>query len=786
MSNRSAHGSPSGGPFGDIQDFEAPVDPTSFHPTLLDTNPPDIAGPLLAPQQVPYGYAPAYTRAATPQPLYSTELAAAGIFGPRHDYSTVAAELDLTQPWTAAKHHVERLGFRFDRVFGFGAFGDIWLVSVEGTVFQLACRLSSVETVIARSGQSVHEAVRQLLREVEAMRGLRHPNILSMEWVVCARATGLRALHLFVFMAVCKGDMWGLIETLPDRKQTEAQAHDWFVQSCHGLQYLHRQRVAHLDLKPENILYLTMADTRTGQPKRVYKLTDYGLAQWFPVNEPDMQNPVRKNSIVYMSDELVSAAGQMRGQLLGQLLGQTRFDTRKVDVYAMGVTLAYAVVGAEIAWECLQAGKLPSGAVWIPEHMYDKAYSQQLIALMRSMTCADPNTRYTVDQVLESEWVTGNEQAYGAPPDIAEPAVKVISTGQSATDATKAHPLIRLSAAFQKARAGDQSTVTDRSQVVGEVDVGAGRAGPPSPAAGGLFGELVGKRVESQQEREDREDREQQTMARLGLPFSRELGRDVYSAVYEGTYTEAIANIQGRAAKFMTEGDRPVQPGHKFAAKRVVFTADTDVSRRLRYEIEKQVLKELVGHPNVVTYRVTVNFGRQTVLSNTIGARDVLCYDRSYIVIDYTDAVHLGQFKGSGGLTDGLAVQFIQGLSAGLFHMHNNGIIKGDINDEGVLICTGEGPDGYAAKWADFGASIHRQLFSQWGIAISDQEFDKYRRQDCQQASGLFDSMLATVAIGADAEGMSGAVQEMRTYVAEMRVSHQPLNVLIRKYRFKW
>ncbi|CAG2110330.1 unnamed protein product, partial [Medioppia subpectinata] len=174
--------------------------------------------------------------------------------------------------------------------------------------------------------------------------------------------------------------------------------------------------------------------------------------------------------------------------------------------------------------------------------------------------------------------------------------------------------------------------------------------------------------------------------------------------------------------------------------------------------------------------------GKISYSNNKLWLIAVLCYDRSYIVIDYTDAVHLDQFKSSGSLTGGLAVQFIQGLSAGLFHMHNNGIIKGDINDEGVLICTGEGPDGYADKWADFGASIHRQLFSQWGIAIGDKDFAQYLRQDRQEASGLFDSMLATS--GADAEGMSGAVQEMRACVAKIRVSDQPLNVLIRKYRF--
>uniref|UniRef100_A0A452F2U1 non-specific serine/threonine protein kinase n=1 Tax=Capra hircus TaxID=9925 RepID=A0A452F2U1_CAPHI len=106
----------------------------------------------------------------------------------------------------------------------------------------------------------------EIEREVNILREIRHPNIITLHDIFENRTDVVLILEL-----VSGGE---LFDFLAEKESlTEDEATQFLKQILDGVHYLHSKRIAHFDLKPENIMLL---DKNVPNPR--IKLIDFGIA----------------------------------------------------------------------------------------------------------------------------------------------------------------------------------------------------------------------------------------------------------------------------------------------------------------------------------------------------------------------------------------------------------------------------------------------------------------------------------------------------------------------------
>ena len=161
---------------------------------------------------------------------------------------------------------------------------------------------------------------RRFGREVQALAGLSHPNIITVfdHGVVSEEAAqrsdgALEAGSLYLVMELASGS---LQEASPPR--------DWIalrgilMALLRALAHAHARGVVHRDIKPGNVLV-----TREPGGAQRLKLTDFGIA--FALDDQDARQ-----------DEDVRVAGSVRFMAPEQLLGRWRDQGPWTDLYALG------------------------------------------------------------------------------------------------------------------------------------------------------------------------------------------------------------------------------------------------------------------------------------------------------------------------------------------------------------------------------------------------------------------------------------------------------------------
>ncbi|XP_067112759.1 serine/threonine-protein kinase 36 [Osmerus mordax] len=138
---------------------------------------------------------------------------------------------------------------------------------------------------IPKVGRSEKE-LRSLKREIDIMKGLRHPNIvLLLDSVETER-------EVVVVTEYAEGELFQILED--DGNLPESQVAEIAHQLVSALYYLHSHRILHRDMKPQNILL-----GKGG----VVKLCDFGFARAMSVSTLVLTSI--KGTPLYMSPELV-------------------------------------------------------------------------------------------------------------------------------------------------------------------------------------------------------------------------------------------------------------------------------------------------------------------------------------------------------------------------------------------------------------------------------------------------------------------------------------------------
>ncbi|XP_031510884.1 obscurin isoform X6 [Papio anubis] len=232
-----------------------------------------------------------------------------------------------------------------------------------------------------------------VLREYEALKGLRHPHLAQLH------AAYLSPRHLVLILELCSGPE--LLPCLAERASySESEVKDYLWQMLSATQYLHAQQILHLDLRSENMIITEY---------NLLKVVDLGNAQSLS-QEKVLPSEKFKDYLETMAPELLEGQGA---------LPQT-------DIWAIGVT-AFIMLSAEYPVSSegardLQRG-LRKGLIRL-SRCYS-GLSGGAVAFLRSTLCAQPWGRPCASSCLQCPWLTEEGPACSRPAPVTFPTARL-------------------------------------------------------------------------------------------------------------------------------------------------------------------------------------------------------------------------------------------------------------------------------------------------------------------------------------------------------------------------
>lgn len=150
------------------------------------------------------------------------------------------------------------------RFLGRGSQAEVRLCrNQDGNLF--AMKVIKRARKIQRNSSAKSHFGENLLKEIEIMKSLDHPNITRLYEVVDSS----EYQRMFLIMEYC--ERGSVISEILNQKgpMNESKAKDYFRQMLKGIEHLHFNDIIHRDIKPSNILI-----TKAG----ILKLTDFGVS----------------------------------------------------------------------------------------------------------------------------------------------------------------------------------------------------------------------------------------------------------------------------------------------------------------------------------------------------------------------------------------------------------------------------------------------------------------------------------------------------------------------------
>ncbi|GLJ24409.1 hypothetical protein SUGI_0466160 [Cryptomeria japonica] len=255
---------------------------------------------------------------------------------------------------------------------GTGSYGKVVLYrnTKDGKLYALKVlhkyRLSKVRVAPTET------ALTDVLREVEIMKTVEHPNIVNLVEVIDDPNTD----QLCMVLEYVEG-RWIFEGSGPAGGLGEDTARVYFRDVLQGLIYLHNCNIVHGDIKPENLLV-----TSNGR----VKICDFSVSRMFKESNDELRRS--PGTPVYTAPECC--------------VGVT-YHGKRADVWALGVTLYCMVLGHyPFIGHTLQDiyNKIVHDPLLLPEDM-----NPELANLLEGLLCKDPNQRMKLDAAARHPWV---------------------------------------------------------------------------------------------------------------------------------------------------------------------------------------------------------------------------------------------------------------------------------------------------------------------------------------------------------------------------------------------
>lgn len=225
--------------------------------------------------------------------------------------------------------------FKIVQVLGEGGMGTVYKVEQTGTPPGMSPYYYAVKELTLSPNTTKEDrdsAIERFNKEIELLRGLKHPRIASLMFPFQERGNSY-----FVMEFVSGRSLEKILEQT-NAPLPEAQVIKWMMQVCEALTYIHTRvpPIILRDLKPGNIM-ITADDE--------VQLIDFGIARRFDPNK--RTNTENLGTISYASPEhlgSITMPGQRRtAQNPGKLV-QT--DARS-DIYSLGATMYHLLTNYE-------------------------------------------------------------------------------------------------------------------------------------------------------------------------------------------------------------------------------------------------------------------------------------------------------------------------------------------------------------------------------------------------------------------------------------------------------
>ncbi|KAF8655575.1 hypothetical protein HU200_061122 [Digitaria exilis] len=227
--------------------------------------------------------------------------------------------------------------YELGRLLGRGTFAKVYLAHPLAGGDPVAVKVLDKAEVMSTPSMAP-----RVLREVDAMRRLRHPNVLRLHEVLATTSK----IYLVMDLAT-GGDLLSTLAAARRRRRgggllPEHAARRVFVQLAGALAYCHSRGVAHRDVKPQNVLVDGDGNL---------KVSDFGLsAALIPSDSDDRRRRV-----------LLNTACGTPAYAAPEVLRRKAYDGAKADAWSCGVILFVLLAGhlpfddANIADMCRKA-----------------------------------------------------------------------------------------------------------------------------------------------------------------------------------------------------------------------------------------------------------------------------------------------------------------------------------------------------------------------------------------------------------------------------------------------
>ncbi|TYH55783.1 hypothetical protein ES332_D09G259600v1 [Gossypium tomentosum] len=212
----------------------------------------------------------------------------------------------------------------------------------------------------------------RIISEVSAMRRLQHhPNILKIHEVMATKT------KIYLVMELATGGE--LFDKLLNRgRLSEGTARRYFTQLVSALHFCHQNGVAHRDLKPQNVLFDQYGNV---------KVSDFGLSAL-----PEQ-----------LHDGLLHTACGTPAYTAPEVARSKPYEGSKADAWSCGVILFVLLAGYLPFDDHNLIGMYKKIAR--REYKFPKWISKQSRAIIWQLLDPNPDTRMTLEKVMETSWI---------------------------------------------------------------------------------------------------------------------------------------------------------------------------------------------------------------------------------------------------------------------------------------------------------------------------------------------------------------------------------------------
>ena len=297
----------------------------------------------------------------------------------QHRMSTSSTASSTVNDGKARKRHVTFGPYLVGSTLGEGEFGKVkmgWTRPAKGSdevPRQVAIKLIRRNTIINNAEREI-----KVYREINALKHLRHPNIIRLEEVLQnSKYIGI------VLEYASGGEFYKYIQR--KRRLDESSACKVFAELVSGVAYMHAKGLVHRDLKLENMLLDSTGDLL---------ITDFGFVNEFRRGHELMSTSC--GSPCYAAPELVVTTRPYRG--------------RAADIWSCGIIL-FAMLAGYLPWDDdptnPKGDDIPKLYHYITHtKLKFPSYISALPRdLLRKLLVTDPRKRIDMPHILSHPWL---------------------------------------------------------------------------------------------------------------------------------------------------------------------------------------------------------------------------------------------------------------------------------------------------------------------------------------------------------------------------------------------